>query len=139
MGSSLSCAGLCTAYERAVAAHPAAGTRRSQSLWTPDSGLHILTFILRVIKHGLLENSGRFFSNPRWRDEGIFFSSICLPRDAAANSLKIPLPFLVRIQSVTGAARYTPPGITISNRAPFPGSPFSVMVIPVMERISRER
>ena len=31
------------------------------------------------------------------------------------------------------------PGTVISNRAPLPGVPVSVIVMPVMERISRER
>ena len=35
--------------------------------------------------------------------------------------------------------RYAPFGTAISNRAPLPGTPFSVMVMPVIARISRER
>ena len=35
--------------------------------------------------------------------------------------------------------RYEPLGTRISNRAPFPKTPFSRIVIPVMERISRDR
>jgi hypothetical protein len=36
------------------------------------------------------------------------------------------------------AIRHAPFGTTISKRAPFPGSPVSRMVMPVMSRISRE-
>ena len=39
----------------------------------------------------------------------------------------------------SGTIRNAPSGTVISKRAPFPGSPFSVMVTPVIERISRER
>jgi hypothetical protein len=40
---------------------------------------------------------------------------------------------------ITFINRYPSFGTVISNRAPFPGRLFSVMVIPVIERISRER
>ena len=39
----------------------------------------------------------------------------------------------------TGASRYLPRGMWMTNRAPLPDTPFSVMVRPVMARISRDR
>ena len=46
---------------------------------------------------------------------------------------------VLQIAGFPAAKRYMPFGTVISNRAPFPGSPFSVIVMPVIERISRER
>ena len=40
---------------------------------------------------------------------------------------------------VQAGKRNAPGGTVISNCTPFPGSPFSVMVMPVIARISRER
>jgi len=46
--------------------------------------------------------------------------------------------FLVYFPSVP-VNRYAPFGTAISNRALLPGTPFSVIVMPVIARISRER
>jgi len=79
-------------------------------------------WIFRVLIWGSIKNSS-----------GFYHKIIRVPAKTNPGGNRKPY------SCVSGTALQEAFGTRISKRAPFPGSPVSAMVIPVMERISRER